>query len=253
MTLNTEDPESWARCVAARSNQTAICGVDTQATNHVANAQHITTPCAIDLAFSEFVLQSLPPLPDWLFDEQDGMDDGFGEDCAMIPTTQAYQAEDSQEHAKESADSACSASPERQRSARPQNLCSLIPCMTTLRCAAQEGKQIRAHARRNRNSSSKMLIGPLRPMICDCNGRNRRKRVSEMTVSELARVRRANRIVARRQRIKQKMQREGLAERLALLESKNRRLRNTRFALQQLLGELLQEYTKRSSHDNRAS
>jgi hypothetical protein len=254
MTLNAEDPASWARgpaCAPARSNQTAICDVDTQATNHVADAQHITTPCAMDLTFSEFAVQTLQ-LPNWLFDEQDGVDDGFVENCAMTSTAQAYEAKDSQEYSRASSDSACS-SPERRRSVRPHNLATRIAYLTTVLCAAQEGKKIRAHARRNTNSSSKMVIGPLRPMIADSNGRHRRKRASEMTARELARVREANRIVARRQRIKHKTERETLSQRLALLESENGRLKNTRFALQQQLGELLEEYTKSSFQGNCAS
>ncbi len=90
-------------------------------------------------------------------------------------------------------------------------------------------------------------------MIADSNGRHRRKRASEMTARELARVREANRIVARRQRIKHKTERETLSQRLALLESENGRLKNTRFALQQQLGELLEEYTKSSFQGNCAS
>lgn len=68
---------------------------------------------------------------------------------------------------------------------------------------------------------------PLRPVVYSSTGVPYRKRVSEMTAEELERIRESNRIMARRNREKNKAFRDALKQRLGSLTESNLQLRQT--------------------------
>ena len=118
------------------------------------------------------------------------------------------------------------------------------PSKKPVRRATGSNRQLRsAHTRRTMSPDSPRLHWqlPIRPVLRTLTGGWRRKRASEMSPTELARVREANKLVARRQRERQREERDALRMRMRTLNDEHAALMAERAKYRQRVYELIRQ------------